>query len=168
MQDEKYHKANQLLNMVFQGMVLASFEFAAGFKLKFEHVTRHEQKKKKNCPEFLTLEPKADMWFGKYNEWQSFIKSLPLLPKIDEKDNPSLAYRFMILIGSMVEKVSVDLHSTLHIKFLDGDDFFVLGHDSVWEESWVVYIPPDAQGTENFSISSNSQKEIHVHAPSFE
>ena len=138
------------------GMVLVSFEFSAGFRLRFER----SQSDADNKPQVLCLDIKAMSYIGDLEQWKNFVKSLPLEARRSEKDEPAFAYRLLLLIGAKVNTVQLASDGKLGIGTTDDESITVVGTDDVWEESWIVAEPEDVIGENSRFVACDSNGEL--------
>jgi len=138
------------------GMVLVSFEFSAGFRIRFERPGGDAE----NKPQVIYLDIKAMSYIGDLDQWKGFVKSLPMEARRSETDEPAFAYRLMLLIGAEVNVVDLTHEGTLIIGTSDGESIAVVGKDDTWEESWILAEPEDVIGENARFITCNSSGEL--------
>ena len=138
------------------GMVLASFEFSAGFRIRFERIGSEAE----NKPQVIYLDIKAMSYVGDLDQWKDFVKSLPFEARRTEKDEPAFAYKLMLLIGAEINSVQLACDGTLSIGTTDGEPITVVGKDDVWEESWILAEPEDLSGWSARFVTCDSQGKL--------
>jgi hypothetical protein len=138
------------------GMVLVSFEFSAGFRLRFERLGSDDE----NKPQVIYLNIKAMSYIGDLDQWNDFVKSLPMEARRSETDEPAFAYRLMLIIGAEVNAVHLASDGTLSIGTNDGESITVVGKDDVWEESWMLAEPEDVAGENARFVACDSKGEL--------
>jgi len=138
------------------GMVLASFEFSAAFRLRFERFGTDTD----NKPQVLYLDIKAMSYIGDLEQWKDFVESLPMEARRSEKDEPAFAYRLMLLIGAEVNAVVLASDGTLSIGTTDDEPITVVGKDDVWEESWILAEPENVAGENARFVNCDSEGEL--------
>jgi len=141
----------QMLNDLLLGMTLVAMEFSAGFRLRFERPANTSDK-----PQVLYLDIKAMTYFGELEQWKNFVQSLPIKARRIENDEPAIAYRLLLMIGSEISGVELGYDGTLTIETTDNESITVVGKDDVWDESWLLVEPEDVAGGNARFVSCDS------------
>ena len=144
-----------MLNEWMVGTIFASFEFSAGFVLKFERIKATPPK-----PQVFYLDIKADSYIGDRKEWENFVKSLPIKEYGTEENKPAFAYRLMFLLGAEMLGVNLKNDGTIILNIKDDDFITVNGRDDVWDESWSLYESRDLAGEDARCIVCDSEGKI--------
>lgn len=137
------------------GMVVASFNFSAGFILRFER-----EEPRSNHPNVIYLEFKSQAIFGSSENWSKFLRSLPLSPRRGEPDEPAIAYMIMMMLGAKISSVNLSEDGTLSIGTTDGDTLHLRGIEDVWDESWILSVKSELTETSDEEICCDSEGNI--------
>jgi hypothetical protein len=143
---------NDLVSEWLQGRILAAFEFAAGFRLRIETIGSAELMPTSKFPEIAILDLKSDWGFGSPDLWGSTVERISVTVGTELLEEPTQAFCLMRLIGHMIVEVNVALDAFLSLVFDTGDILFVKPFTNVWDESWLIYPPPDLPGDQMVSI----------------
>lgn len=130
---KNFDEISTLLFDWLTGMILVSVNYASGFTARFER--ENSDKDKSNV---LHLIIRSSARFGAEEDWKTFLNSLPIKVRRGEVDDPGLAYRLMLALGSQVQVVELAPDGTLSLSTTDQEVFVIPGIEDVWEESWAL------------------------------
>lgn len=153
----KLDNMRELLAEWLVGTVFVSVSFAAGFTLRFERPETSYEK-----PNVLYLDIKATARVGDESKWKQFVDSLPFKARRDEIDEPALAYRLMLLLGSTVSDIELKDDSSIYITTTDHETLVVMGVEDVWEESWALAESKEIAGENARSIICTSHGDVYL------
>lgn len=144
-----HRQIDTLLNILMEEMVVAAFTYAASFTVRLE---RNRRRERDGRPGVLVLDPKATWWIGEREAWDTFLASLPLRARRIDPQEPALAYRLMLLIGTTITTATLGADGTLTLATEDGEAITIQGTTAIWDESWTLYVPPDVPGHDQWYI----------------
>lgn len=145
-----------VVNEWLSGTVFAAFGFSGSFRLRFESAENENVDK----PHVLYLDIKSMVYVGDLKKWKIFVHSLPMNARRGEEDEPALAYRLMLMIGSEIKRADIARDGTLTIDTSDNESITIGGKDEVWDESWILREPEDVAGKHAKFILCDSQGEL--------
>jgi len=137
------------------GMILVSVNYAPGFTVRFERETSDNGK-----PDVLHLIIRSSARFGAEEDWKTFLNSLPIKVRRGDIDDPGLAYRLMLGLGSQIQGIDLAPDGTLSLSTTDHEIFVIPGIEDVWEESWVLEELQEIVGDEAKSFVCDASGKI--------
>jgi hypothetical protein len=149
----------RVLSMLLDNMVVAAFEYAAGFRIRLERELS-EGSPNNLLPFHLTLDLRGNWWVGERAEWISLMNGLPLKARRGEPDAPFMAFRLMLMVGATITEVTIATDSSLSLSTSDGEVLHVEGKEAVFEESWLIEAPPDIPGYDQWYVGCGSQGQL--------
>ena len=139
------------------GMIVASFNFSAGFIIRLERETPIP-----NHPNVLYLEFKSRAIFGDSESWSKFVDSLPLSARRGEPDEPAIAYMIMMMLGARITSVNLAEDGTLSIGTTDGDTLHLSGVEDIWDESWIISVKTELNEVGEKEICCDSEGNLSL------
>lgn len=145
----------RLLQLWIQEMDIVGFEYVAGFRIQLQSETSIYDERR-IAPQTAVLDFKSDWWVGNKAAWGAFLAALPYSARRGEADEPGKAYQLMRMIGARIEQIVLDADGALHIATSDSETLSLAGQDTIWDESWMFYVPPNSPGMGEWFIVCDS------------
>jgi len=145
-----------ILQRLLRGASLTGVCYLAGFKIE---LARSGKPPFPNAP--------MAMWLTLFSDW--FVRDIPSWPKLagtvrvpgleSEALEPVQSFVLLSLNGAQVMGASLNDAGQLTLEFDKGHSLIVPGEDDVFENSWILDIPRDVPGAEEWSVTCSSHGE---------
>lgn len=132
------------------GTELCAVSYGAGFSFE---VVRSQERAEGGVPLVVRVTPRSDWRVGAITAWAELLAARPWPdPSTGERDDPMRAYALVWLCGSRIEAVDLSDQGDLSITTSLGATLRLSGCDAVFEESWIVDVPPGVPGHGVWSV----------------
>lgn len=151
-----------VLRLLLEESELISFKYDSGFTVAFQQSL---PQRNKELPVQVSLVLRA-AW------WPTAAREVPETLRVQDSavlcrpEQPYQAFKLMTFIGRKVERIEVDLESTLSLFLSGGNVLRVAGTDEEWEFSWYLFSPSTVPGADSWSINCDAVGNIEGCWPS--
>jgi len=135
------------------------FRYSGLFSLDFSRESRPSDPK---LPMVVALTFRSDWWIGDKSEWLQFLSKHPegFLEGKFEDAIKGYALMCLGLSGARVDSVDVDSAGSLSIRTSVGKTLTLSGREDIFEESWIIDVPPGVPNHEFWSVVCTDRGEL--------
>jgi hypothetical protein len=151
---------NDVARELLVGTNLASVHFVAGFSAEF---VREAISPQSLVPSVVRLTMRADWGIGDRRGWNNVAQSArSVFPKAT--DDAIRGFALMTLLGSNVVRAAIGDDGALTIH-TDAAEIWIEGHESDFEESWILDVPPDLPNARDWSLVCTNSGRVYGRRP---
>ena len=152
-----------VLGRLLVGAYLCDVTYSAGFRVE---TTRDRKHASPGSPLVVRITLRSDWRIGDAESWADLLAGSPWEDMgSGENYDPMRAYALVWLSGAQINAVHLTDQGSLTLETSAGRDLWLSGSDAVFEESWIVSVPPGVPGQNDWSVVCSDRGELWCRFP---